>query len=339
MNIRQIAFLAGVSVATVSRCINQPEKVSEETRNHILEIMRKVDYIPNPSAKSLSTGYTKTILCVIPTLCNEFFNQLVEGSQAVLREADYKVLVFSTDSIEDFWQRIDQRSIDGMIISGSGFINGEELRLAKIQVPYVLVENMEHSEYREKDVTYVYSDDYKGVQLALEYLYQEGNRVFGVISTSDTYLVTERRLKAVYDFFAEKKDCRLYMERAHYTDLKETYKVCGNLMSQKERPTVVFAFNDMMAIAVLKNLALHGIKVPDEVEVFGFDDIPIASFVMPALSTVVAPNYQLGERAAQLLLEKLQGSTENKNVLFPVELKLRGTTKNNIKDMKQKWKK
>ena len=143
MNIRQIAYLAGVSVATVSRCINQPEKVSEETRNHIIGVMKRVDYIPNPSAKSLSTGYTKTILCVIPTLCNEFFNQLVEGSQAVLREADYKVLVFSTDSIEDFWRRVDQRSVDGMIISGSGFINSEELRMAKIQVPYVLIENME----------------------------------------------------------------------------------------------------------------------------------------------------------------------------------------------------
>ena len=67
MNIRQIAYLAGVSVATVSRCINQPEKVSEETRNHIIGVMKRVDYIPNPSAKSLSTGYTKTILCVIPT--------------------------------------------------------------------------------------------------------------------------------------------------------------------------------------------------------------------------------------------------------------------------------
>ena len=80
--------------------------MSEETRNHIIGVMKRVDYIPNPSAKSLSTGYTKTILCVIPTLCNEFFNQLVEGSQAVLREADYKVLVFSTtDNIEDFWRQ------------------------------------------------------------------------------------------------------------------------------------------------------------------------------------------------------------------------------------------
>lgn len=329
MNIRQIAFLAGVSVATVSRCINQPEKVSEETRNHILGVMKRVDYSPNPSAKSLSTGYTKTVLCVIPTLCAEFFNQLVEGSQSVLREADYKVLVFSTDSIEEFWRRVDQRSIDGMIISGSGFINGEELNLAKIQVPYVLVENMEQSEYPD-DVTYVYSDDYKGVQLALEYLYGEGNRVFGVICTSDTYLVTERRRKAVYDFFENKKDCCLHMEKAHYSDLKETYNACGRLMMLKERPTVVFAFNDMMAIAVLRYLVLHGIQVPGEVEVFGFDDIPVAEYVIPSLSTVVAPNYQLGESAARLLLEKLQGNTESKSVLFPVKLKLRETTKNNV---------
>ena len=81
---------------------------------------------------------------------------------------------------------------------------------------------MEQSE-SPKDVTYVYSDDYKGVQMALEYLYREGNRVFGVISTSDTYLVTERRRKAVYDFFMEKKDCRLCMVKAHYADLQDAY--------------------------------------------------------------------------------------------------------------------
>ena len=232
--------------------------------------MKRVDYIPNPSAKSLSTGYTKTILCVIPTLCNEFFNQLVEGSQAVLREADYKVLVFSTDSIEDFWRRVDQRSVDGMIISGSGFINSEELRMAKIQVPYVLIENMEQSE-SPKDVTYVYSDDYKGVQMALEYLYREGNRVFGVISTSDTYLVTERRRKAVYDFFMEKKDCRLCMVKAHYADLQDAYDACGHLMRLEERPTAIFAFNDMMAIAAMRYLVLHGIRVPEDMEIMGFD--------------------------------------------------------------------
>lgn len=335
MNIRQIAYLAGVSVATVSRCINQPEKVSEETRNHIIGVMKRVDYIPNPSAKSLPTGYTKTILCVIPTLCNEFFNQLVEGSQAVLREADYKVLVFSTDSIEDFWRRVDQRSVDGMIISGSGFINSEELRMAKIQVPYVLIENMEQSE-SPKDVTYVYSDDYKGVQMALEYLYREGNRVFGVISTSDTYLVTERRRKAVYDFFMEKKDCRLCMVKAHYADLQDAYDACGHLMRLEERPTAIFAFNDMMAIAAMRYQVLHGIRVPEDMEIMGFDDNPVASFVLPSLSTVVAPNYQLGESAARLLLEKLRGNAESKSVLFPVELKLRETTRNNVKEYRDK---
>lgn len=252
-----------------------------------------------------------------------------------MREADYKVLVFSTDSIEDFWRRVDQRSVDGMIISGSGFINSEELRMAKIQVPYVLIENMEQSE-SPKDVTYVYSDDYKGVQMALEYLYREGNRVFGVISTSDTYLVTERRRKAVYDFFMEKKDCRLCMVKAHYADLQDAYDACGHLMRLEERPTAIFAFNDMMAIAAMRYLVLHGIRVPEDMEIMGFDDNPVASFVLPSLSTVVAPNYQLGESAARLLLEKLRGNTESKSVLFPVELKLRETTRNNVKEYRDK---
>ena len=172
--------------------------------------------------------------------------------------------------------------------------------------------------------------------MALEYLYREGNRVFGVISTSDTYLVTERRRKAVYDFFMEKKDCRLCMVKAHYADLQDAYDACGHLMRLEERPTAIFAFNDMMAIAAMRYLVLHGIRVPEDMEIMGFDDNPVASFVLPSLSTVVAPNYQLGESAARLLLEKLRGNAESKSVLFPVELKLRETTRNNVKEYRDK---
>lgn len=331
MNIRQIAFLAGVSVASVSRCINQPEKVSAQTREKINRVIQRADYIPNPSAKSLSTGQTKTIMCVIPTLCNEFFNQIVEGSQKVLGEAGYKLLVYSVnDSDTDaIWQSIDQRSMDGMIISGSGLLRNNRELPSRMQVPYVLIENIERSEHSGQEITYVYSDDCHGINLVLEYLYSEGNRRFGVISTSDEYPVTQRRLSEVHRFFERHPDCVFQLESADYAQLAESYEACRRLMNVAEnKPTAIFAFNDMMAMAALRYLFQHGIKVPEQVEVFGFDDSPIASYTTPALSTVLAPNRKLGENAAKLLLEKMRGETKETCVLYPVELKLRETTKN-----------
>lgn len=326
MNIRQIAFLAGVSVATVSRCINQPEKVTPKTRQSIEDIMKKNQYVPNPTAKSLSTGHTKTVMCIVPTLCNEFFNQIVEGCQKVLGQFQYKLLVYSTNS-GDIWEQIDQRSVDGMIISGSGIIQQEKLEFDKIKVPYVLIENMEHMEYEEQEVSCVYSDDCCGVKLVLEHLYDKGNRIFGILSTADDYPVTKRRLREVERFFGRHTDCVYHLEQADYADLEASYNACEKLMGQRCKPTAIFAFNDMMAIAVLRNLFHHQIKVPDEVEVFGFDGSPIGSYVTPALSTVLAPNRKLGESAAALLVDKLAGNTGNKRILFPVEMKLKETTK------------
>lgn len=327
LNIRQIAFLAGVSVATVSRCINQPEKVMPKTRQKIEDIMKKNKYVPNPAAKSLSTGHTKTVMCVVPTLCNEFFNQVVEGCQKILGQFHYKLLVYSTNGSSDIWEQIDQRSVDGMIISGSGLFRQEKLKFDKIKVPFVLIENMEHMEYEEQEVSYVYSDDCCGVKLVLEHLYYRGNRTFGILSTADDYPVTHRRLKEVERFFQGHKDCVYHLERADYADLEASYKACEKLMDQSQKPTAIFAFNDMMAIAALRNLFHKNIKVPEEVEVFGFDGSPIGNFVTPSLSTVLAPNRRLGESAAALLVDKLAGSTENKRILFPVEMKLRETTK------------
>ena len=330
MNIKEVARVAGVSVATVSRSLNQPHKVSDETRNRILEIISKLDYVPNPSAKSLSTGKTRTVACIMPTLRNEFFNQLVEGCQKVLSYANYRMLIYSMNNNEHYLECIDQRSVDGIIISGSDFTQHTRSNLNLITVPYVLIEHVDQFESLTHMPASVYIEDYNGVQLALKYLYAEGNRCFGILGGISEYIVTQRRLRAVYDFFERHPDCTYYVSNSDYSDLEQAHLMGQAFLKKTPRPTAIFAFNDMMAAGVLRSVLSSGIKVPEEIEVMGFDDIPLGRFFTPSLSTVSAPNTRLGEKAAELLLSKLSGKPAPQSVLYPVDLHLRESTKNTV---------
>lgn len=330
MNIREIARLANVSVATVSRCLNQPEKVSEKTKKQIMDVIQDRSYKPSPTAQSLSTGQTHMVACIVPTLRNEFFNQLVEGSQKAFAQHGYQLLTYSTNNDVDFWENLNQRAVDGLVISGTDFTPDIKERLAKITIPYVLIENSEEFENLCENPKTVYIEDYNGVQLALKYLYAEGNRIFGIVCFNDDTFVTRRRIKAVEDFFAKHHDCTYFLEKSDYTDLAQSVAACESLLAKNPRPTAIFTFNDMIAAGTLRCLKNHGIHVPEEIELIGFDDIPLASFLTPALSTVSAPNRSLGEKAAEILLKAIDGKTASVSVIYPVELKLRESTQNKV---------
>lgn len=330
MNIKEVAKRAGVSVATVSRTLNRPELVLESTRKRILDTIEEMDYVPNPSAMSLSTGRTGTIACVVPTLRNEFFNQLVEGCQRILAYSGYKLLIYSAANSGVFLERLDQRSIDGIILSGSNYTRENRANLDILQVPCVLIENAEQfADFRELPPT-VYIEDYDGVQFALKYLYAEGNRCFGILAGDQDYIVTQRRLRAVREFFSWVPDCQYYVEHAGYSDLGEAQAAGLSFLSRNPRPTAIFTFNDMLAAGVLRSLLRSGVDVPGQMELMGFDDIPLASYFTPSLSTMSAPNRRLGEKAAEMLLARIAGKTIVQNVLYPLDIRLRETTKNTV---------
>lgn len=331
LNIREIAKLAGVSVATVSRSINRPEKVSPETRARILETIERLNYVPNPSAQSLSTGLTHTVACIVPTLRNEFFNQVVEGCQRVLMAAGYRLLVYSLTSAPPGQDKPDQRSVDGVVVYVSDFTSDREVQayLQGFHVPCVIIGNPELLALERPPVS-VYMEDYEGVQMALEYLYAEGNRRFGVLAAAGASFVSRRRIQATQDFFARRTDAACRLELVDYDDqLPQAMAATARLMDGDSPPTALVTFNDMMAFGAMRCLHSRGVRIPEELEIIGFDDIPLSSYVTPALSTISAPNRKLGEKAAELLLRRLTtGSDFSQCILYPVELRLRETTKN-----------
>lgn len=331
MNIREIAKLAGVSVATVSRSLNQPEKVSPATRERIMETIKRLNYVPNPSAQSLSTGQTHTVACVVPTLRNEFFNQVVEGCQKVLMTSNYRLLVYSLSSAPQGQNKPDERSVDGLVVYVSDFGSSEEVQayLQGFRVPYVLIGNPDQFQLAKPPIS-VYLEDYEGVQMALRYLYAEGNRRFGVLAAAGDSFVSDRRVQAAKDFFAQHPEAEYQIELVDYDDqLTQSVEGTRRLLDSPHPPTAMVTFNDMMAFGAMRCLHSAGISIPDQMEIIGFDDIPLSGFVTPALSTISAPNRKLGEKAAELLLRRISTGKEfSQCILYPVELRLRESTRN-----------
>jgi DNA-binding LacI/PurR family transcriptional regulator len=330
INMKSVAAKAGVSVATVSRALNKPEMVHPVTREKILAIVKELGYAPNPFAQGLSTGKTRLIALIVPTLNNSFFGQLADGCQSYLTPEGYNLIIYSFEEYGHkelgIIQEIDQRRIEGIILSGSGFyLDNYQDVLNKITIPVVLVENSPEV----TDISSVYIDDVAGLTMAAQFLINQGHKQIGIIAGPEKMLTTDRRVKAVKSVFKEYNINMFekYIVYGEYASLESGADALQKLMRLKQPPSAILAFNDILAIGALKSALQLGINIPKELAVIGFDDIPMAAYYSPALSTIHSPSLDLGKHAARLLLEKLgNAQAPIKKVLLPVELILRETT-------------
>lgn len=331
ISIKQIAKKAGVSVATVSRALNIPEKVLPETREKILAIIEEFGYVPNPIAKALSTGETNLIALIIPTLDNSFFAQIAEGCQMYLLAKGYNLIIICSDKYKEhelgILKSIDQRQFKGIIISGSGlYVDEYEEVLKQVSISKVLIESLP----RETDISSVFVDDAKGIEAALLHFLEAGHERIAVVTGETNLIPTKRRLMVLKNYLKEKLvNYEVPIIEAHYSSLISGSTALKELLLNKQKPTAILAFNDILAFGVIKAAHELGIKIPEDLSVIGFDDIPMASFSVPALSTVYSPNEELGEEAAKLLLSIIDEHEEDiKNILLPVKLVLRESTIN-----------
>lgn len=329
LDMKAIAEQAGVSVATVSRALNRPEMVRPATREKILALVKDLGYKPNPLAQGLVTGRTGQIALVVPTLNNSFFGQLVEGCQKFLIPQGYNLVIFSSQEYTEkeltILRNLDQRRLDGLILSGSGFFPDDyQPILEQIRIPAVLIEHLPDIPH----LSSVYIDDYAGTTMAVQYLVNRGHRQLGVIAGNSHMLTTSRRLKAVKTVLKEANLPLAGRQIVYgdYSSLESGAACLETLLKSPHPPTAVFAFNDILAIGALKAALETGLKIPGDLAIMGFDDIPMAAYCNPSLSTVHSPSLELGQQAARLLLEQLnQEKAPVKKVLLPVELVLRGS--------------
>lgn len=311
VSIKKVAALAGVSIATVSRCINDPARVKERTRIRVQEAILKTGYSPNTIAQSFRRGRTNVIMVVLPSIGDPFFTDVMKGIRSVVSTRGYSIIInetnFNTMTAEEVGAIVVSRQADGFILLASSFPFGSEVlnRAGTRSRPIVI--GCETISASLADFPSVHIDNVAASQDATKYLISRGHRKIAFISGQKTSLLTKDR-EFGYRSAMHKKG--LTVDEGWVIEgglsIDGAIKACRQLLNYPNRPTAIFCANDEMAIGCMHEIKNEGLSVPGDISVMGFDDIRYAEVVDPALTTIAQPAEEIGERVAYRLFKAIE---------------------------------
>ncbi|MFE8699856.1 LacI family DNA-binding transcriptional regulator [Cytobacillus sp. FJAT-54145] len=325
--IKDVAQKAGVSVATISRVLNNNPHVREETRIKILEVMRELNYTPNSIARTLSNQKSNTIALLIPDINNPFFYELSSYIEQSAYEKGYSVLLYHThgkkkDSIKQFLKTLYSSYIDGIIIASNLDKESEKLIIRK-KLPVIAIDRA----VTAKNIPTIGVQNYNGAKLALDHLINMGRKSIGFISGPRQWSTTNGRYRAYKDVMG-----KLNMEvNVVYGDLSVNggMEAIYELTKNNYNIDAIFAANDLMAIGAIKALIKQKIKIPEEIAVVGFDGISLSRITEPELTTIAQPIDRIGYLAIKRLVDFIERGVEIPIIQedLPMELIIRNSTR------------
>ncbi|MGJ3205419.1 MULTISPECIES: LacI family DNA-binding transcriptional regulator [Geobacillus thermoleovorans group] len=323
-SIKDVAKRANVSTATVSRVLRNAGNVTEETRQRVLEAIEALNYQPNVLGRYLRRMETETVLVVVPDITNPFFSKVLRGIEAVALKHGYQVLLGDTQNDvrleEQYLNLLPQRQVDGMIFL-TARIRKELVEEMARQFPIVLA-----CEYLEgADIPTVSIDNISSARKATEHLIRLGHCRIAHLSGPMNIILSRDRLRGYQQALAQHEleaDAALVQE-GDFT-YESGYNLTLKLLALEKPPTAIFAANDEMAIGAIKAVRHRGGRVPDDVAVVGFDDIQMASIFEPSLTTIAQPMFEIGQKAMELLLALIEGtSARRRQLVLPDRLVIR----------------
>jgi DNA-binding LacI/PurR family transcriptional regulator len=308
VSIKDIAKAAGVSHPTVSRALGDSPLVSEETRARIQLLAREMGYSPDAQARSLVMGRTQTIGVVVTTITDPFIAEIVQAIESTAHQHGYSVLLASSNSEPEreiaAVEMFHSKRVDGVVVTSSRVGALYQDHLDRLGVPVVLLNS--HNDQRGPYTFSVGVDNKHGGYLATSHLVDLGHRRVGYVTGPANHSDDLDRLAGYRQALVE---AGLALDPALV--VPGTGRVCGGqralpaLTALADSPTAVFCYNDMTAIGLLRAAREKGISVPGELAVAGFDDVPIASYIEPPLTTIAQPKLDLGKRAMEMALDLL----------------------------------
>lgn len=325
VTIKEVAAGAGVSVATVSRVFNGSDKVREATRRRVLDAAQALGYVPNEAARSLITNRTHTIGVLLPDMHGEFFAQITRGLDHTARDHNYHLLVSSSHSDLDEARTIIRAlhgRVDGLIVMWPR-LNAERLAdLAPKGLPMVLLSAAADLPFPVLNV-----DNFGGAYQMVEHLTRCGHERIAILTGPAVNYDAQERLRGYRQALSAAGLAHDASREIASDFLQATgYEATARFLEITPRPSALFASNDSMALGILRGLQEAGLAVPDDVAVVGFDDIPSAQYVRPALTTVRAPMNALGTQAMQSVLDAIDGSdTEPRVTTLATEVVVRAS--------------
>jgi DNA-binding LacI/PurR family transcriptional regulator len=326
VTIRDVAKSAGVSHQTVSRVINGRDDVSPETRDLVKKTIKSLGYLPNASARSLAAGRTNTLACIAPNLVDFTFAALIEGAELMARQHGYFLMAASAPDAKDFRKVLNQlyesSRIDGVLVINP-FIDERTAYLPK-DFPTVFIGDVSKNE----EIGWVALDDVKAGYMAAKHLLELGHRDILCITGLQNEACTKDRNQGIFQAFAE-YGVPLDSEKIINGDWAATsaYQAVESALKNNIKFTAVLAENDRMAIGAMRAFRDAGFSVPEQYSVIGIDDMPLASYFDPPLTTIQQNVTEIGKEAAEMLIQKIaQPELKGQSSRFSVQLIQRKST-------------
>lgn len=311
--IKDVAREAGVSIATVSRVLNNKEWVKDETRDKILAVVEKMNYVTNFSAKNLRNNKSNSIGVIVPEVSVPFYAQIIKGIENKANEMNLRLIVCDADNNLDkeldFARFLYDSSIDGLILIIPLMSNEEIVKMKHDKRPVVVFgRNME--EYNIPSITV---DNTLGVYHAVKHLHSHGFTKIAFIGGNETEKLD--RWERIQGYKQALKECDLefrpdYLENGLYQE-EAASSAFIRLMKLSDPPNAIFCGNDEMALGVLKAARKLGIKIPEQVGLIGFDNIPVCQYTSPTLTTINQPTYTIGNLCCKKLIYSLNNRDED----------------------------
>ncbi|MFL0195599.1 LacI family DNA-binding transcriptional regulator [Clostridium sp. WILCCON 0269] len=321
-SIKDVAKEAGVSIATVSRVLNDVDVVNEETKKKVLAAINKLGYRPNIVARSLKTQKTRTIGIIIPDISNQFYPEIVRGAEDVANIYDYNIMLCNTDlDIEkemEYLKVLKEKMADGVLYM-SNSLESDMLNLIKqLQIPMVLVETANDKE----NIPSVTIDNEKAAYDGVTYLINKGNKKIAYIGASEDIANASAVRYRGYKKALEENGLEVNKNRTYFSNLKakDGYEGVNKILDKTEVDSI-FCSSDEIAMGAINALRDRGIKVPEDVDVIGFENIYSASIFYPKLTTVAQPIYDMGSVGMRMLIKLINNQKmENTNYVLPHQL-------------------
>jgi DNA-binding LacI/PurR family transcriptional regulator len=340
VTVRDIARLAGVSHTTVLRALNESGRINEDTKNRIRELADKLGYIPNALARGLACKRSNAIGLIITDIKNPLYAELARGVEDIASDNGFHVVICNTDNKLEkemaYITMLQELRVAGSIVSLSDAKSEHFFRLRNSSYPFVMLDDCPGIE-----VDYVTFNDRLGAYELAKYLLSEGHRSFAIVTSEQrsSYAV-QQRLEGCKKAFDEKGlnfgTIPIIEDRL---DLDSGYDCAARVLENMPRPTAVICLCDILAIGLIRGLFEAGIKIPEDMSVVGFDDIDVSKYLIPSLTSIALPKYELGVKAMEALLAVIQvgdqdhrerRDNECKQVLIEPQLIIRESSSTNM---------
>lgn len=328
VTIKDIAVEAGVSVSTVSRILNNKPDVSAKTRQNVKQVIDKLNYNPNNIARGLVLRKTYTIGLIIPDISNPFFPEVARGVEDNAKEFGYSVIFCNTDNDKqrekEAIKLLRSKQVDGIILSLSVSNKNRLDKLSEEGFPTVQIDR----KVPGSSLPAVTIDNVLSAYNATKHLVGSGHsRLAHITGNLETTTGCDRlegfqQVLRAYNLPQRK----VWIREGDYSK-KSGYEQMKYMLSQQERPTAVFAANDLMAIGAYAAAFDSGLRIPEDISIVGHDDIDVSSIIRPELTTISQPKYELGQKAFEVLLNVIEGSNNEQDTVLPTELILRKSVK------------